>query len=34
MGGVFLCDGVGLVKTFVGLMLIDRLMMQRRRYHY
>lgn len=24
-GGAFLCDGVGLGKTFVGLMLIDRL---------
>ena len=24
-GGAFLCDGVGLGKTFIGLMLIDRL---------
>lgn len=24
-GGAFLCDGVGLGKTFVGLMLIERL---------
>jgi SNF2 family DNA or RNA helicase len=23
--GAFLCDGVGLGKTFIGLMLIDRL---------
>jgi len=27
-GGAFLCDGVGLGKTFVGLMLIERLVMQ------
>ena len=26
-GGAFLCDGVGLGKTFVGLMLIERLVM-------
>jgi hypothetical protein len=26
-GGAFLCDGVGLGKTFVGLMLIDRLVL-------
>lgn len=26
-GGAFLCDGVGLGKTFVGLMLIERLIM-------
>lgn len=27
-GGAFLCDGVGLGKTFVGLMLIERLILQ------
>ena len=27
-GGAFLCDGVGLGKTFVGLMLIERLTVQ------
>jgi superfamily II DNA or RNA helicase len=27
-GGAFLCDGVGLGKTFVGLMLIERLVVQ------
>ncbi len=26
-GGAFLCDGVGLGKTFIGLMLIERLVM-------
>ena len=26
-GGAFLCDGVGLGKTFVGLMLIERLVL-------
>ena len=26
-GGAFLCDGVGLGKTFVGLMLIERFLM-------
>ena len=26
-GGAFLCDGVGLGKTFIGLMLIERLIM-------
>lgn len=30
-GGAFLCDGVGLGKTFVGLMLIERLVMQERK---
>lgn len=29
-GGAFLCDGVGLGKTFVGLMLIERLVMHER----
>ncbi|MDP6179995.1 MAG: phospholipase D-like domain-containing protein [Desulfatiglandales bacterium] len=29
--GAFLCDGVGLGKTFVGLMLIERLIMQDRK---
>ena len=29
--GGFLCDGVGLGKTFVGLMLIERLVMFERR---
>lgn len=29
--GAFLCDGVGLGKTFVGLMLIERLIMHDRR---
>ncbi|RPF55265.1 helicase-related protein [Aquisalibacillus elongatus] len=27
-GGAFLCDGVGLGKTFVGLMLLERLLMK------
>ena len=27
-GGAFLCDGVGLGKTFIGLMIIERLIMQ------
>src|SRR5437763_9718722 len=26
-GGAFLCDGVGLGKTFIGLMVIERLVM-------
>ena len=30
-GGAFLCDGVGLGKTFVGLMLIERLILHERR---
>lgn len=30
-GGAFLCDGVGLGKTFVGLMLIERLVMHERK---
>lgn len=30
-GGAFLCDGVGLGKTFVGMMLIERFVMQERR---
>lgn len=30
-GGAFLCDGVGLGKTFVGLMLIERMVMQERK---
>lgn len=30
-GGAFLCDGVGLGKTFVGLMLIERLVMHDRK---
>ena len=30
-GGAFLCDGVGLGKTFVGLMLIERLIMKDRK---
>ena len=30
-GGAFLCDGVGLGKTFVGLMLIERLIYERKR---
>jgi len=29
--GAFLCDGVGLGKTFVGLMLIERLVMKERK---
>jgi len=29
-GGAFLCDGVGLGKTFIGLMLIERLVMKDR----
>jgi superfamily II DNA or RNA helicase len=29
-GGAFLCDGVGLGKTFVGLMLIERLIRDRK----
>jgi superfamily II DNA or RNA helicase len=30
-GGAFLCDGVGLGKTFVGLMLIERLVKRERK---
>jgi hypothetical protein len=30
-GGAFLCDGVGLGKTYVGLMLIERLVMHDRK---
>lgn len=30
-GGAFLCDGVGLGKTFVGLMLIERLVSKERK---
>jgi len=30
-GGAFLCDGVGLGKTFVGLMLIERLIHDRKK---
>ena len=30
-GGAFLCDGVGLGKTFVGLMLIERLVLHENR---
>ena len=30
-GGAFLCDGVGLGKTYVGLMLIERLVMYERK---
>ncbi|MEG8041741.1 SNF2-related protein [Sphingomonas sp. LR59] len=30
-GGAFLCDGVGLGKTFVGLMLLERLIVQERK---
>ena len=30
-GGAFICDGVGLGKTFVGLMLIERLVMHERK---
>ena len=30
-GGAFLCDGVGLGKTFVGLMLIERLVVRERK---
>lgn len=30
-GGAFLCDGVGLGKTFVGLMLIERLTLHERK---
>jgi superfamily II DNA or RNA helicase len=30
-GGAFLCDGVGLGKTFVGLMLIERMVIQERK---
>ena len=29
--GAFLCDGVGLGKTFVGLMLIERLVMREKK---
>ena len=29
--GAFLCDGVGLGKTFVGLMLIERLVLRDRK---
>ncbi len=31
IGGAFLCDGVGLGKTFIGLMLIERLVMFERK---
>jgi len=31
LGGAFLCDGVGLGKTFVGLMAIERLIMHERK---
>ena len=30
-GGAFICDGVGLGKTFVGLMIIERLIKERKR---
>lgn len=30
-GGTFICDGVGLGKTFVGLMVIERLVMHERK---
>jgi superfamily II DNA or RNA helicase len=30
-GGAFLCDGVGLGKTFIGMMLIERLIMHERK---
>ncbi len=30
-GGAFICDGVGLGKTFVGLMVIERLVMHERK---
>ena len=30
-GGAFLCDGVGLGKTYIGLMVIERLVMQERK---
>lgn len=30
-GGAFLCDGVGLGKTFIGLMLIERLVVKERK---
>jgi superfamily II DNA or RNA helicase len=30
-GGAFLCDGVGLGKTFIGLMVIERLVMHERK---
>lgn len=30
-GGAFLCDGVGLGKTFIGLMLIERLILRDRK---
>jgi superfamily II DNA or RNA helicase len=30
-GGAFLCDGVGLGKTFIGLMLIERLVLHERK---
>jgi len=30
-GGAFLCDGVGLGKTYVGLMIIERLLFERKR---
>jgi SNF2 family DNA or RNA helicase len=29
-GGALLCDGVGLGKTFIGLMLIERLLFERK----
>ena len=31
-GGAFLCDGVGLGKTFVGLMLIERFILHERKH--
>ena len=30
-GGAFLCDGVGLGKTFIGLMVIERLIVHERK---
>ncbi len=30
-GGAFLCDGVGLGKTYIGLMIIERLLFERKR---
>jgi len=30
-GGAFLCDGVGLGKTLIGLMVIERLIMYERK---
>ena len=29
--GAFLCDGVGLGKTFMGLMIIERLLFERKK---